>query len=273
VVARVGSRPLRTLVHTPTGSGITAVNTSGRIPSIAAYAQIPHNGTPAAGAPVVLFAEIDVHALDRTLSRPALGSVWLTDQRQKVLAATVGFRAFQSLPDAQLTRLAVGTASAPGTVGTARSAVFSSGAAPLGSSNVAAATPLARTGPVAGLGWQVVSRRSAEALELPAYQVQWRTMLAGLLALTAGVACLGWLHVVAVRPLRALTGLAEQLAAGDRRTVLYPVNHDETGSVTRGFELLRQALVTRDRRPGPPRISIPTQSSAREGAPRRQRVE
>jgi hypothetical protein len=29
--------------------------------------------------------------------------------------------------------------------------------------------------------------------------------------------------------------------------VLYPVNHDETGSVTRSLELIRQALVDRAR--------------------------
>ncbi|HEY3479448.1 MAG TPA: HAMP domain-containing protein, partial [Streptomyces sp.] len=115
ILLRVGDKPLRTITHTPTGSGITTVNTSGRIPSIAAYAQIPPSlANPAAPAvtddtPVVLFGEIDVHALDRTLSRPNLGKVWLTDQQHKVLAANVGFRAFQSLPDSRLTRLAAGT--------------------------------------------------------------------------------------------------------------------------------------------------------------------
>jgi HAMP domain-containing protein len=72
-------------------------------------------------------------------------------------------------------------------------------------------------------------------------------MLAGLLGLAVGAACLGWLHVVVIRPLRAVAVLVERLAAGDRRTVLHPVNHDEVGSVTRSLELIRQALAERDR--------------------------
>lgn len=276
ILLRVGDRPLRTITHTPTGNGITTVNTSGRIPAVAAYAQIPVNlANPAAPAvtddtPVVLFGEIDVHALDRTLSRPSLGKVWLTDQQHKVLAANVGFRAFQALPDSRLTRLAAGTEGAAGTAGAAKAQVLATGAAPLGRSSVASAAPLAQTGPAAGLGWRVVSARPAESLKLAAYQVQWRTMLAGLLAFIVGVACLGWLHILAIRPLRALADLAERLAAGDRRTVLYPVNHDEAGSVTRSLELVRQALAARDRRPGPapaaPAASVP--SAQREPARR-----
>ncbi|MEE4545970.1 HAMP domain-containing protein [Streptomyces sp. V4-01] len=271
ILLRVGSKPLRTITHTPTGSGITNVNTSGRIPSIAAYAQIPRTAAAAvtADTPVVLFGEIDVHALDRTLSRPALGKVWLTDQEHKVLAANVGFRAFQALPESRLTELAAHTEGTVGTSGSARSAVLTASSAPVGSSSVASAAPLAQTGPAAGLGWRVVSARPAESLRLTAYEVQWRTMLAGLLGLTVGVACLGWLHILAVRPLRALADLAERLAAGDRRTVLYPVNHDEAGSVTRSLELLRQALVARERAAAAaPLATAPARTRTRESAPR-----
>jgi len=72
-------------------------------------------------------------------------------------------------------------------------------------------------------------------------------MLAGILSLTLGAACLGWLYVVVIRPLRSVAVLVERLAGGDRRTVLHPVNHDEVGSVTRSLELMRQALAERDR--------------------------
>lgn len=271
IVLRVGAKPLRTITHTPTGSGITMVNTSGKVPSIAAYAQIPapQTGVVTADTPVVLFGEIDVHALNRSLSRPGLGDIWLTDHQHRVLAANAGFRAFQSLPDHRLTRLAAATEGTAGTTGSPKSEVLSSGATPVDTSKVASAVPLAQSGPAAGLGWQVVSSQPATALKLTAYQVQRRTMLAGLLALTVGVACLGWLHIVAIRPLRSLAGLAERLAAGDRRTVLYPVNHDETGSVTRSLELLRQALVADRRRTGPaPRVTIPAPSSPRVPTPR-----
>ncbi|WP_324789942.1 HAMP domain-containing protein [Streptomyces sp. H51] len=243
ITLRVGDSPLRTLVHVPGGGGITNVNTSGRIPVIAAYAQVPAVKGKAPAAGVVLFGEIDVKALNSILPRPKLGSVWVTDRHDKVLAASVGYLAFQSLPDPALTRLARATQSAPGTAGTATSAVHHTSSGP----SVDAAAPLAQKGPTAGLGWHVVTAEPAAALRIPAMQAEQRTMLAGILALALGAACLGWLHVVVIRPLRAVAVLVGRLAGGDRRTVLYPVNHDEIGSVTRSLELVRQALVERDR--------------------------
>ncbi|MFE9450297.1 HAMP domain-containing protein [Streptomyces sp. NPDC006739] len=243
IALRVGGTPLRTLVHVPDGGGITTVNTSGKIPAIAAYAQVKaaRGKTPAAG--VVLFGEIDVHALNSILPRPKLGSVWVTDRDNKVLASSVGYRAFQSLPDAGLTRLARATQGAAGTAGTATSAVLRTSSGP----SLDAAAPLAQSGPTARLGWHVVTAEPAAALQIPAVQAEQRTMLAGILGLTLGAACLGWLHVVVIRPLRAVAVLVERLAGGDRRTVLHPVNHDEIGSITRSLELTRQALAERDR--------------------------
>ncbi|MGW1915802.1 HAMP domain-containing protein [Streptomyces sp. NPDC002076] len=243
ITLRVGDTPLRTLVHVPDGGGITTVNTSGRIPAIAAYAQVRAVKGKAPAAGVVLFGEIDVKALNSVLARPKLGSVWVTNDDNKVLAASVGYRAFQSLPDPGLTRLARGTQGAPGTAGTANSAVLSTSSGP----SVDAAAPLAQSGPTAHLGWHVVTAEPAAALQIPAVQAEQRTMLAGILGLSLGAACLGWLHVVVIRPLRAVAVLVERLAGGDRRTVLHPVNHDEIGSVTRGLELMRQALAERDR--------------------------
>ncbi|MFI1566970.1 HAMP domain-containing protein [Streptomyces sp. NPDC020490] len=243
ITLRVGDAPLRTLVHVPGGSGITNVNTSGRIPVIAAYAQVRAVKGKAPAAGVVLFGEIDVKALNSILPRPKLGSVWVTDRHDKVLAASVGYLAFQSLPDSGLTRLARATQSAPGTAGTATSAVHHTSSGP----SIDAAAPLAQKGPTAGLGWHVVTAEPAAALQIPAMQAEQRTMLAGILGLAMGAACLGWLHVVVIRPLRAVAVLVGRLAGGDRRTVLYPVNHDEIGSVTRSLELVRQALVERDR--------------------------
>ncbi|MEV6014652.1 hypothetical protein [Streptomyces sp. NPDC051997] len=240
---RVGATPLRTIVHVPRGSGITTVNTSGRIPAIAAYVQVPVANGKAAAPGVVLFGEIDVKALNSILPRPKLGSVWVTDGDSRVLAASVGYRAFQALPDAGLTRLARSAKGAPGTAGASASAVLSGSSGP----EVDAAAPLAQSGHTAGLGWHVVTAEPAAALQLPAMQAEQRTILAGILGLTAGVACLGWLYVVVIRPLRSVDVLVERLAGGDRRTVLHPVNHDEVGSVTRSLELIRQALAERGR--------------------------
>ncbi|MFF4541103.1 HAMP domain-containing protein [Streptomyces aureus] len=243
ITLRVGDTPLRTLVHVPHGGGVTTVNTSGRIPAIASYAQVrPVKGQAAADG-VVLFGEIDVTTLNSTLARPNLGTIWVTDADCKVLAASEGYRAFQDLPEAGLTRLARAAQSAPGTVGTATAKVLSTSTGP----SVDAAAPLAQNGPTAHLGWRVVTAEPAAALRLPATQAQQRTMLVGILALAFGAACLGWLHVVVIRPLRAVAALIEKLAGGDRRTVLHPVNHDEIGSVTRSLELIRQALADRSR--------------------------
>ncbi|MFJ6836252.1 HAMP domain-containing protein [Streptomyces sp. NPDC091209] len=243
ITLRVGDTPLRTLVHVPDGGGVTTVNTSGRIPAIAAYAQVRAVKGKTGAAGVVLFGEIDVKTLNSTLARPHLGSVWVTDADCRVLAASLGYRAFQALPDAGLTRLARAAQSAPGTAGTATSTVLSSSSGP----SVDAAAPLAQNGPTARLGWRVVTAEPAAALQLPAVQAQQRTMLAGILGLAFGAACLGWLHVVVFRPLRSVAALIEKLAGGDRRTVLHPVNHDEVGSVTRSLELIRQALAERGR--------------------------
>ncbi|WP_405615645.1 HAMP domain-containing protein [Streptomyces sp. NBC_00076] len=243
ITLRVGDTPLRTLVHVPGGGGITTVNTSGRIPAIAAYAQVRSGKGQAPAAGVVLFGEIDVKALNSILPRPKLGSVWVTDGDEKVLAASVGYRAFQSLPDSGLTRLARATQGAPGTAGTATSAVHNTSSGP----SVDAAAPLAQSGPTARLGWHVVTAEPAAALQIPAVQAEQRTMLAGILGLAVSAACLGWLYVVVIRPLRAVAVLVERLAGGDRRTVLHPVNHDEIGSVTRSLELVRQVLAERDR--------------------------
>ncbi|MGW7824987.1 HAMP domain-containing protein [Streptomyces puniciscabiei] len=243
ITLRMGDTPLRTLVHVPDGGGITTVNTSGRIPAIAAYAQVRAVKGKALAAGVVLFGEIDVKALNSILPRPKLGSVWVTDDNNKVLAASVGYRAFQSLPDSGLTRLVRAAQGAPGTAGTATSAALRTSSGP----SADAAAPLAQSGPTARLGWHVVTTEPAAALQVPAVQAEQRTMLAGILGLTLGTACLGWLHVVVIRPLRAVAVLVERLAGGDRRTVLHPVNHDEVGSVTRSLELIRQALAERDR--------------------------
>ncbi|MFE0186648.1 HAMP domain-containing protein [Streptomyces sp. NPDC058989] len=270
IVLRVGEEPVRALAHAPTGDGITQVNTSGTIPTIAAYAQIPaagKAGNAPDAAPAVVVAEIGTNALNSLVAREGLGRVWLTDERHRVLAASVGFQAFQSLPHRGLTRLAAGTEAAPGSAGSAASAVLHVGTAPGEGPSVAAAAPLAQKGPVAALRWRVVSAEPAAALKLAAYQVQARTMLAGLLALSVGVACLGWLHIVVVRPLRAVTRCAERLAGGDRRTVLYPVHHDECGSVTRSLELLRQALVERDRGGGGPYATAVPARSFQSGVP------
>lgn len=256
ITLRVGARPLRSSVHVPGGSGIDTADASGRIPVVTAHAQVPgiDGGVPAAGE--VLLGEFDVNALNSMLSRPRLGRVWLTDAGDKVLAATVGYRAFQALPEPRLTRL---VRAARDTPGTATSEVHASFAG----LSVDAAAPLPQSGPTVGLPWHVVTTEGAAARQLPAAQAEHRTALAGILGIAAGVVCLGWLHAVVIRPLRTVALLGERLAEGDRRTVLYPVNHDEVGSLTRSLELVRQALVEGDRGGMAGLADIPSPSRSR----------
>ncbi|MFF9778629.1 HAMP domain-containing protein [Streptomyces sp. NPDC013978] len=256
ITLRVGARPLRSSIQVPGGSGIESVNTSGRIPAITAYAQVPgvNGAVPAAGA--VLLGDFDVNTLNSILSRPQLGRVWLTDAGDKVLAATVGYRASQALPEPGLTRL---VRAARGTPGTATSAVHASFAG----LSVDAAAPLPQSGPTVDLPWHVVTAEGAAARQLPAAQAEHRTALSGILGIAAGVVCLGWLHAVVIRPLRTVALLGERLAEGDRRTVLYPVNHDEVGSLTRSLELIRQALVEGDRGDRPGLADTPSSSRSR----------
>ncbi|MGW1915744.1 HAMP domain-containing protein [Streptomyces sp. NPDC002076] len=107
---------------------------------------------------------------------------------------------------------------------------------------VAAVAPFNdKLGVASALGWKVASIRPAFWIGLPEYEAQRRIMLVGLLGVTTGALCLGWLYLVVVRPLREIAQRAEALAARDRRTVLYPRYRDEVGSVARSLELIQTA--------------------------------
>ncbi|MCC3768482.1 HAMP domain-containing protein [Streptomyces sp. UNOC14_S4] len=230
VLSRAGAAPRHPSGKGPREDSVAQLNTSGKEPVVAAYAAVPGGG----GRTVV--GEYDPQFLISMVTRPGLGQVWLVDGKHRIVAADRphGFRAFAKLPGSHLNDLA------------AKSRKDSDGKAVLhraeGSATLAAAAPFTGGGAVKGLDWQVVSEQPAAWLDLPEYAAQRHTMLAGLLGVTAAVACLGWLHIVVVRPLRALAGKAEALAAGDRKTVLFPQHHDEAGAVVRHLELIRQQL-------------------------------
>jgi HAMP domain-containing protein len=209
---------------------------------MAVYATVPKAADafvqkPTAGdsrTPVAVVGEFDTVYLNSILNHAGMGHVWLVDARHKVIGSDAGFKAFESLPDSSLTGLAVDNPAQP----VHALVPTSDGTA------IAAASPV---GTIAGVSrqpsWQVVSAQPVSWLDLSANRTQRLTMLVGLIGLTVSVICLGWLLVVVVRPLRELAGIAERLAAGDRRTVLYPVHHDEVGSITRSLEIIRQRLV------------------------------
>ncbi|MYS10948.1 HAMP domain-containing protein, partial [Streptomyces sp. SID6041] len=194
-----------------------------------------------AGAPVpgrdrgTLVGEIRVEFLNSLLARPGLGEVRVVDSAGLTIAASEGFLAFEEVPS-ELTDLV-------------RAAGVRVGAGPVENAlllregnrvEVAAAAPFSGGGITADIGWTVVSRQDAHRFEIAPYEREDRSVLAGMLGLAAIILCLGWIHLVIVRPLRALAAGAERLADGDLKTVLYPRYQDEVGAVVRSLELLRQ---------------------------------
>ncbi|MFF2652178.1 HAMP domain-containing protein [Streptomyces sp. NPDC058045] len=238
VQARAGHRPHLDAGEGPAKQPLRVRDEHGRKPVVVGTAELPGRH----GAAVV--GEFRIDFVNALLKRPGLGQVRIVDADRRVVGGNTGYLAFQKLPDGRLDELVQAGSERAGR-GTRPSGVLYRHGEDIG---LAAAAPFTGGGPANALDWTVVSWQPASGLAIPAYSLQNRTVLAGLLGLTAAGACLGWLHIVVVRPLRALAGQAERLADGDRRTVLFPRHHDEVGAVTRSLELLRQQLAGRQRR-------------------------
>ncbi|MDW6060851.1 HAMP domain-containing protein [Streptomyces sp. FXJ1.4098] len=177
--------------------------------------------------------EFDIDFVNALLRRDGLGQVRVIDAKGRTIAGNSGYLAFEKMPG-HLSPL-VDRKQAHAKVQRGDDV------------RIAAAAPMTGGGVAKVLDWSVVSWQPASRLDIPAYTLQNRTVLVGLLGLTAAAACLGWLHIVVVRPLRALADQAEALAGGDRRTVLFPRHHDEVGAVVRSLELIRQQLQEQQR--------------------------
>ncbi|MEU0948252.1 HAMP domain-containing protein [Streptomyces canus] len=249
ILVRAGDGP-RTPKKARIRPGVLQANTSGTEPVLAAVAAQPvRGGTETSGRHYVV-GEFKVQYLTGILNRPGLGSVWLVDSAHRVIASNKGFVAFGRVSDS---RLRAQMKDDRTTKGSAELLLGWRDPA------VAAVAPFNNKRGVAGaLGWKVASIRPVFWIGLPEYEAQRRIMLVGLLGVTTGALCIGWLYLVVVRPLRDLTQGAEALAAGDRRTVLYPRYHDEVGSLARSLELIRQRL---------PRTDVPPAPGSPDGAP------
>lgn len=254
VLARAGETPRHTGASAVGPDGVLLLNKSGREPQIAARAVLggaydaeanaPDMGAVASTAPSaavttpVVVGEFKPDFLAALLDRAGLGHIWLLDDRQRVLAANEAFSSFGELPE-QRAGAVLGEA-AKG----AAAAVVRTGGEPA----VLAAARLGGSGSVGSLGWSVVTAQPVGWLHLDQNRADRRAVLVGMLGLAAAALCLGWLFIAVGLPLRRLAASAEALAAGDRRTVLYPVHHDEVGAVARSLELLRQQLDRQSRR-------------------------
>ncbi|WP_425841290.1 HAMP domain-containing protein [Streptomyces fractus] len=239
-------------VHSPRGQApstkaVRVLDHRGKKPVILGTAELPGRD----GAVVV--GEIRIDFLNALLKRPGLGDVRVVDAKHRIIGGNTGYLAFHGLPGSRLDELVEGANQKVGLAPRPSGVLFRDGR----DIQIAAAAPFAGGGAAKSLGWSVVSWQPASGLSIPAYSYQNRTVLAGLLGATAAAACLGWLHIVVVRPLRELARQAERLADGDRKTVLYPRHHDEVGAVTRSLELVRQQLQgqrqQQRRQGGPPR--------------------
>lgn len=238
-LAQTGKEPRHPRGEGTRAEPLTLLNESGKIPVLMAYAGIP------GGKGATLVGEFRTDFLNSLLDQSGLGQTRLVDSELRTVGGDSGFLAFEKLPSDPLASLAEQAREDDGDPRSRGTRYQDSGQARL-----AAAAPFDGGGPAAELGWSVVSWQTPNAMALPAYMLQNRTILAGLLGLTATVACLGWLHIVVVRPLRELVEQVEALADGDRRTVLYPRHHDEVGAIARSLELIRQQLQTQPKRDG-----------------------
>ncbi|QXE38912.1 HAMP domain-containing protein [Streptomyces sp. GMY02] len=242
VLAQAGDSPADPGAKRPGNEPIAVLGDGSKEPRITGYAELPGRD----GALVV--GEFRIDFLNSLLKRPGLGQVRIVDAERRVLGSNTGYRAFENLPSARLESLVEATNQKAGLSTRPSGVLFRDGEGV----QIAAAAPFAGGGAAKALGWTVVSWQPASALAIPEYSAQNRTVLAGLLGVTAAAACLGWLHIVVARPLRALARQAETLADGDRRTVLYPRHHDEVGAIARSLELLRQQLQEQRRRDSTP---------------------
>ncbi|MGD1224265.1 MULTISPECIES: HAMP domain-containing protein [Streptomyces] len=254
VIARSGGKPHEVRSKPATADPIQLLGQGSTKPLVVGTAEIPGRDGAA------LVGEFRIDFLNSLLKRPGLGVVRLVDDKNHVIAGNTGYIAFQSLPNDRLKDLVSASNQKVGKSAHAAGVLYRENGV-----QIAAAAPFVGGGPAKALGWTVVSWQPADRLAIPEYDVQHRTMLAGLLGAAAAAACLGWMHIVVARPLRVLAGQAEALAEGDRKTVLFPRNHDEVGAVTRSLELVRQQLQEQRKQQSTPRRSSP-------GAPHEQHV-
>jgi methyl-accepting chemotaxis protein len=215
ILARAGDTPLdvdrkAALASVKPGApGVVQLNRSGKVPVVAAV-------VPVGDGSHKLVSELTPDAFNGILTRSGLGRSWLVDASGLIIASNEGFIAFSSPP-------------APG------------------GHTLAATAQVKGAKTVEGLRWRVVTHKPLSWLRLASYETERHAELAALLALAAALLGLGWLELTVLRPLRALDRSASALAAGDRTAVIYPVHHDEVGSVARSLELVRQQMAASHR--------------------------
>lgn len=221
----IGRPPLRTTESPARNAGLRQQNQSGRVPVIFAEVPLPVDGT-------TLIGEFDLDHL-RVLLNQVPGHARVVDADFRTISATDGFVAFEQVTAESLRRNAElaqnGNAVAEIHQGSKGPAIVAS-AAVLG-------------GSVGRLGWTVTTEKPGSELALPENDTR---RYAQLLALVASLVTLfgyGWMLFTVLGPLRRVARAANNLVAGDRKSVIYPQRHDEIGTIASCLEICRQAVV------------------------------
>lgn len=227
VVAAAGRSPEPILGAVP-AAGISQLNTAGPMPIVVA-------AVPLSDGVHTLLGEYDVRALNAELRAGGVRVAVLDAGRRTVLSSD-GYQAFTELTDpavaeAVVTARAGGQAAATAGTGGAETGVV---AHKVGFDDAAAGLDwvAVQTAPLRSGGLQAASL-TGEPLDRAALVV---------VGLTGGLAVLvlGWIHVVAVRPLRLLGAHTKAVAAARTGTgagtpePLAPQRVDEIGAITAG---------------------------------------
>lgn len=217
-----GRQPLRTEEPLPADPRISLRRSDAPVPVLFASAPLS-NGQ-------ALVGEFDLDHIARLLSR-APGSVQLVDSGLRTIAATDGFIAFADLsPELRDSAIKSGegqpVAQKPETTND-RAVIVS---APL------------RGGASGELGWKVVAEQPVTELALPDNELRRNAMVAALVAALLAVLLFGWQYLLLIRPLRRVAAAADEIVAGRYKSVIYPQNQDQIGTIASCLEICRRAV-------------------------------
>ena len=225
LLVRGGREPLRSGSGAPNVNGVFLDRPGGRTPVI--YAGVPFPGNQ------VLVGEFDVGYLRGLMSR-AGSRLRVVDAQMRVLLDTEGYIAFRRLPDSTLRQAAARAGRGERVAGVTRvGGVGTLVTAAAVSQDTAAAPP----------GLALVTQRSTSTFQLPDNEPRHAAWLVSFLAFGIAAMLRVWSGLTVLGPLRALAAAADRLAAGDVRSVITAMRHDEIGSIAICLELCRQVLV------------------------------
>ena len=231
VIAQAGRAPLRMGQQIPAAaSGITQLNTMGRVPVIVAFAWTS-DGAKA------LVAEFNVLSL-RALLQTTDAHLRIVDSELRIILDGQGYRAFATLADPSLRDAA---AAASHDVATAQMSAVDNDTSTL------AALPIGDRGSVAGLRWVILGNQQVGVAAFQDNPVARTVLVAVGLAAAAGVIVLVWTWLVVIRPLRRVADIAGALSASNTSDTAAAgaERFDEIGAIVAGLNRCRAQFHSR----------------------------